>query len=78
LIITLKEITIRDLVEGYADSADLGVRAYSGKLDVRPAYQRAFVYKEDKRTLSISQTFSSCPGIYSEECLPSLEGFLDT
>ncbi|OBF98577.1 HNH endonuclease [Mycobacterium sp. 852002-51152_SCH6134967] len=47
--IELKEITVRDLVEGYEDNDELGVRAYDGKLDVRPPYQREFVYKDKQR-----------------------------
>ena len=44
--IELKRIKIRDLVKGYFDDPEQGVRAYDGLLDVRPAYQREFVYKE--------------------------------
>jgi hypothetical protein len=47
--IELREITVRDLVEGYEDNEELGVRAYAGKLDVRPPYQREFVYKDKQR-----------------------------
>lgn len=47
--IDLKTITVGELVEGYEDKDDLGVRAYDGKLDVRPPYQREFVYKEKQR-----------------------------
>lgn len=47
--IELKRITVRDLVDGYEDNDELGVRAYNGKLDVRPPYQREFVYKDKQR-----------------------------
>lgn len=47
--IDLKRITVRDLVDGYEDNDELGVRAYNGKLDVRPPYQREFVYKDKQR-----------------------------
>lgn len=47
--ISLTEITVRDLVEGYADDGDGGVRGFGGKLDIRPAYQREFIYKEKAR-----------------------------
>lgn len=47
--IELKEILIKDVVAGYIDSAEEGVVAYDGKLNVRPAYQREFVYKDNKR-----------------------------
>ncbi len=47
--IDLKNITIRELVEGYVDKAEEGVRGYGGKLNIRPAYQREFIYKDKQR-----------------------------
>lgn len=47
--IELVKIKIRDLVEDYEDNDELGVRAHGGKLDVRPPYQREFVYKDKQR-----------------------------
>jgi hypothetical protein len=47
--IELHDITVRDLFEGYEDNDELGVHAYGGKLDVRPPYQREFVYKDKQR-----------------------------
>ena len=47
--VKLKEITIRDLAEGYSDDGDGGVRGYGGRLDIRPPYQREFVYKDKQR-----------------------------
>ena len=47
--IELKEITVRELTNGYEDNDELGVRAYGGQLDVRPPYQREFVYKDKQR-----------------------------
>lgn len=47
--IELKRIQVRELVEGYEDNEELGVRAYDGNLDVRPPYQREFVYKDKQR-----------------------------
>ena len=52
--IELKRIPVRDLVEGYEDNEELGVRAYDGKLDVRPPYQREFVYKDKQRDAVIA------------------------
>lgn len=51
--IKLKNITVRDLANAYEDHAELGVRAYDGKLDVRPPYQREFVYKDKQRVAVI-------------------------
>ena len=38
------DVTIADLVDGYKDSDEEGVVGYHGKLDIRPKYQREFVY----------------------------------
>ncbi len=45
--IKLNEITVRDIFNGYQDNA-YGVVGYGGKLNIRPAFQREFVWR--KRT----------------------------
>ncbi len=52
--IELKEITIRELVEGYRDNNEEGVVGYGGKLNIRPKYQREFVYKDKQRDAVIT------------------------
>ena len=47
--IELKEITVRDLTEDYQDNDEGGVKGYGGKLDIRPPYQREFIYKDKQR-----------------------------
>jgi len=47
--IDLHKIKIRKVITDYKDSAEEGVVAYGGKLDIRPKYQREFVYKEKQR-----------------------------
>jgi hypothetical protein len=47
--IELKQITIREVVDSYADNAEAGVVGYGSKLDIRPPYQREFVYKDEQR-----------------------------
>ncbi|MFC1678240.1 HNH endonuclease family protein [Patescibacteria group bacterium] len=47
--IDLHKITIRKVIADYKDSAEEGVTAYGGKLNIRPKYQREFVYKEKQR-----------------------------
>lgn len=47
--IELKEITIRELTENYQDNEENGVVGFGGKLDIRPPYQREFVYKDKQR-----------------------------
>lgn len=52
--IELHEIKIRDIVEGYQDNAEYGVVGYKGLLNIRPAYQREFVYDDVKRSAVIN------------------------
>jgi hypothetical protein len=51
--IELHKIPVREVVNGFKDSGIEGVVAYGGKLDVRPKYQREFVYKEKQRNAVI-------------------------
>ena len=44
-----KEMTIRELVDEFEDNDEDGVVGYGGALDIRPPYQRAFVYNESQR-----------------------------
>lgn len=55
--IELQEITVRELTEDYEDNDERGVVGYGGKLDIRPAYQRNFVY-EDKQRDAVIDTVS--------------------
>ena len=47
--IKLKEIPIRDVVNGYIDNNEEGVVGFGGNLNIRPKYQREFVYKDKQR-----------------------------
>src|SRR3989344_1003091 len=59
--IDLHKIKIGKVIAGYKDSAEEGVVAYSGKLDIRPKYQREFVYKEKQRNAVIETIKNSFP-----------------
>ncbi len=59
--IELKEITVRELVENYQDNEDNGVIGYDGKLDIRPPYQREFIYKEKQRNAVIDTVIKDFP-----------------
>lgn len=56
-----KQITVADLICGYRDSGITGVTAYDGKLDVRPAYQREYVYGEKERDEVIRSVMKGFP-----------------
>lgn len=59
--IELKEIPVRDLVEDYEDHEEAGVRGYGGKLDIRPPYQREFIYGEKERAAVIGTLTQDFP-----------------
>ena len=59
--IELHEIPIREVAKGYKDSQESGVVAYGGLLDVRPAYQREFIYRDEKRNAVIDTVRKNFP-----------------
>ena len=59
--IELKKIKIRELVEGYKDSNEEGVVGWGGRLNIRPKYQREFVYKDKQRDAVIDTVSKGFP-----------------
>ncbi len=59
--IELKEITVRELTNGYEDNEEGGVIGYDGRLDIRPPYQREFIYKEKQRDAVIDTITKDFP-----------------
>lgn len=59
--IQLKKIKVRDLVEDYNNNLEEGVVGYAGKLDIRPAYQREFIYKESQQQAVIDTVTKGFP-----------------
>ncbi len=59
--IELREVRIRELVAGYVDDGEGGVRGYSGQLDIRPPYQREFIYKDRQRNAVIDTIMKGFP-----------------
>lgn len=53
--IELREVTIREVVADYLNNQEDGVVGYSGTLNIRPKYQREFVYG-DKQRNSVIET----------------------
>ena len=54
------EITIQDLVNGYSDNED-GIYGFGGKLNIRPAFQREFVYNNSKRNAVLESVINHFP-----------------
>lgn len=61
MLIELKEITIRELAEDYSDNDEGGVVGYGGKLDIRPPYQREFIYGVKERNAVIDTVTKGFP-----------------
>ena len=60
--IKLHEITVRDVFNGYYNNEATGqVVAFGGKLNVRPAYQREFVYDDKKKVAVMNSVLSQFP-----------------
>jgi hypothetical protein len=59
--IELQEIKVKDLFDGYKDNAEAGVVGYGGKLDIRPPYQREFIYKDKQRDAVIDTVRKDYP-----------------
>ena len=59
--IELHEISVREVAKNYVDNAEEGVIGYDGKLNIRPKYQREFVYDEKKRNAVIDTICKEFP-----------------
>lgn len=59
--IDLHKITVKEIAEGYKDNAEEGVVGYKGNLNIRPPYQREFVYKDKQRDAVIDTVFKGLP-----------------
>ncbi len=59
--IELKEIPIRDIVDGYIDNDEDGVFGYGGRLNIRPPYQREFIYGDKERNAVINTIENDYP-----------------
>lgn len=61
--ITLHQIKIRELAEGYQDLSvtEEGIVGFGGRLNIRPKYQREFVYDDKKRNAVIDTVWNKFP-----------------
>ncbi len=56
-----RKVTIRDVCQGYFNDAEEGVVGYDERLDIRPKYQREFVYKDNQRDEVIRTVLRGLP-----------------
>ncbi len=59
--IELLDLTVGELVKGYSDDGEGGVVGYGGRLDIRPPYQREFVYKGKQREAVVTSILKGFP-----------------
>ena len=59
--IELRHIAVGELVEGYRDDSEGGVVGYDGNLDIRPPFQREFVYNDKQRNAVIDTINNGFP-----------------
>ena len=55
------EVTVRDITTGYINNEEQGVRGYDGKLDIRPPYQREFIYSDKEQQAVITTVLHGYP-----------------
>ena len=54
-------VTVGEVCEGYVNDDEEGVTGYGGRLDIRPKYQREFVYKDAQRDEVIRTVLKGLP-----------------
>lgn len=59
--ITPGTIKIRELIDGFEDNEEEGVVGYGGMLNIRPQYQREFVYSPKQQEEVINSIFKGFP-----------------
>lgn len=55
------EVTVGEITKGYVNNDELGVRGYDGRLDIRPPYQREFIYNEKEQQAVITTVLHDYP-----------------
>ena len=55
------EVTVRDITTGYINNDEQGVRGYNGQLDIRPPYQREFIYNDKEQQAVITTVLHGYP-----------------
>ena len=60
---TIKQIsvTVGEITQGYVNNEEQGVRGYNGLLDIRPPYQREFIYNDKEQQAVINTVLKGYP-----------------
>lgn len=59
--IELRKISVKELADGYIDNREEGVKGFGGRLDIRPPYQREFIYKDKQRDAVVNTVIEKLP-----------------
>ena len=62
-MMTIKQIsvTVGEITQGYVNNEEKGVRGYNGLLDIRPPYQREFIYNDKEQQAVINTVLHGYP-----------------
>ena len=62
-MMTIKQIsvTVGEITKGYVNNEEQGVRGYNGLLDIRPPYQREFIYNDKEQRAVINTVLKGYP-----------------
>ena len=62
-MMTIKQIsvTVGEITKSYVNNDEQGVRGYNGLLDIRPPYQREFIYNEKEQQAVITTVLNGYP-----------------
>lgn len=55
------EVTVGEITTGYIDNDEQGIRGYNGRLDIRPPYQREFIYNKEEQEAVIRTVLNGYP-----------------
>ena len=61
MTIEKREVTVREITRGYVNNDEQGVRGYDGLLDIRPPYQREFIYNDKEQQAVINTVLHGYP-----------------
>lgn len=56
-----KQIKIKDLFDGFEDNGDNGIVGYHGQLNIRPKFQREFIYEPEDQKAVINTVLNGFP-----------------
>lgn len=56
-----RKVTVGEVCDGYLNDAEEGVVGYGERLDIRPCYQREFVYKDRQRDEVVRTVMKGLP-----------------